>query len=589
MPHKDKTMDISRVFRNLVTNQYMPDFDYAGSAFSFKTVFGVQAAFSYCICECGFKLEYLDFITQSGEIDERKYESVLQCMIDGRCPHVSQVSTEFVKESRIYAIHIAVAVGTSNAFVDGLSRLPIRYGALYRLDPYEVALLKNSKDKETMTAVRECFHKKDNYQIRLVSAERSIHDPNKLTLKPEKVLDFLSRIENVSLLKSYLSGQDEASIFTCKDDMFRLSLANNLEEELGMDNFLAKFDKFLQYVSENTIWTILYYDKAEVLDAILPSLTNILKDEKAILEELHQICSIFQSKKSMEVLQKHGLGIPEDFEMSSIDKILKLEYLLTIRPQILKDEIARLILQTQKLDDYVQLPRLRVYILSYNRLFRVADDPEVLRKLLDCVDDVNVSLPYGRTPLVDLLSLSSQSGRCPYITISETVTLRQMAELYIFENPTIESRDTAVNTGYGGDEKLFEQNTDRCFSNFDFRLIGSYKMDGKQHSLFGHDHQDDFALNFIVPLLLECGFPLLSYGLQMPLEHRKLHPAEKDYIQRYMCTTRSLKVGCRNALRKHFQGRKIHKFVEQSELPSSVDDFLLLRSLLKCVPVALLR
>ena len=48
-------------------------------------------------------------------------------------------------------------------------------------------------------------------------------------------------------------------------------------------------------------------------------------------------------------------------------------------------------------------------------------------------------------------------------------------------------------------------------------------MDGQKHSLFGHDDPDDFALNFIVPLLLECGFPLKAYDLQLPLKHRNLH------------------------------------------------------------------
>ena len=114
-------------------------------------------------------------------------------------------------------------------------------------------------------------------------------------------------------------------------------------------------------------------------------------------------------------------------------------------------------------------------------------------------------------------------------------------------------------------------------------------MDGLKHSLFRYENTDDLALNFIVSLLLDCGFTLESDALRIPLECRNLHLHEKEYIKRYMSIPRSLKGCCRDSLRQHFQGRKIHKFVEQSKLPRSVEDYLLLRPLLKCIPANLLR
>ena len=584
-------MDIPTVFRDLVTNKHMPEFDYAGTSFTFQTVFGFQTTFSYCICECGFQHEYLDYIQQPGGIDEEKYEAVLQCILDGKCPHVSEVPNEFLRETSIYAIHIAVAVGTVDALVDNLQRLPIRYGALYHLDPYAVALLKNNNDMDTMSAVRECFRRKDNYQIKFVSAERSVHEPNSIFLTSEKVLDFLSKTKNDTLLKSYLIEQEEGSIFTCKDDIFRLSLANNLERELGLDKFLETptFNTLLQNLSENTIWTILYYDKSDVLDTILPSLKNILRVESGILQEIHQMCYVFQSKMCIEVLETHGFGIPAHFEMLQIDIILKLVYLLTNRPQVLKDEIFRLILQTPKVQDNVPLPKLKLYFHCYNRISRIVKDPAVLRKLLDNVSDVNIKMQHDKTPLVDLLNLQCRTLQETNLTISQAVALRQMTEFYIFENPIIDLRDTTVNKAYEVDVQMYKQCTGKQFHMLDFALHGTYRMDGKRHSLIGHDDANDVALDFVVPLLLECGFPLQSNGLQIKLYHQQVHPDEKEYIQRYIRTPRPLKVSCRDVLRKHFQGRNIHEFVRKSKLPRSVCNFLLLRPLLKSIPAGLLR
>ena len=90
-------------------------------------------------------------------------------------------------------------------------------------------------------------------------------------------------------------------------------------------------------------------------------------------------------------------------------------------------------------------------------------DAEVLRKLLDWGNDVNIILPNDRTSLVDLLQLQSRQYPVSYVTaISEIVTHRQMAELYlyIYENPTITRSNTAVSKGYGANEKLHKQKPD---------------------------------------------------------------------------------------------------------------------------------
>ena len=94
--HIDRN-NVEKVFRNLVTNNYMPDFDYVGTKFAFQTVFH-KDLYSYCLCRCGYEHEHFDYISStSEEINKAKFDDVLTCILDGKCPHTSQVPSEYVK------------------------------------------------------------------------------------------------------------------------------------------------------------------------------------------------------------------------------------------------------------------------------------------------------------------------------------------------------------------------------------------------------------------------------------------------------------------------------------------------------------
>ena len=73
-----------------------------------------------------------------------------------------------------------------------------------------------------------------------------------------------------------------------------------------MINFLLSLTNFSK--NFRSIWTILCFDKPKVLDALLPSLKNMLQDNVKFLDELHHMCHIFQSHECMKVLKIHGLG-----------------------------------------------------------------------------------------------------------------------------------------------------------------------------------------------------------------------------------------------------------------------------------------
>ena len=100
------------MLRNLIIGKYMPKFDYLKTKFTFRTVF-YRDSFSYCICDCGIHHEYLDYIDDSGDIDEGIFNRVVACIDKGQCPHVSNVDSKFVTNAQLSPLHVIAASGSS--------------------------------------------------------------------------------------------------------------------------------------------------------------------------------------------------------------------------------------------------------------------------------------------------------------------------------------------------------------------------------------------------------------------------------------------------------------------------------------------
>ena len=216
-------MDIKTVFRNLVTNQYMDDFDYDGTEFSFQTVFHMDTVFSYCLCTCAFEHEFVAYITEKGTIDEEKYEKIVKCIIDGKCPHVSLVTKDFVKETNIYGIHIASVVGTIKAFTHNrytMADLP-KHTSLYHADPYALALL-NKNARLAMSYLSPC----DTSTKYLIRANHITDDKSTVHFEAEELADFLARTENLGLLEHYVF----AEMISYDGNLFQVSVLHNMEK-----------------------------------------------------------------------------------------------------------------------------------------------------------------------------------------------------------------------------------------------------------------------------------------------------------------------------------------------------------------------
>ena len=106
-------------------------------------------------------------------------------------------------------------------------------------------------------------------------------------------------------------------------------------------------------------------------------------------------------------------------------------------------------------------------------------------------------------------------------------------------------------------------------------------MDAKEHCLFSGEN---FALNFILPLFIECGFPLrrnLTDSILLNEDlNEKLHPAETEYLIKSLECPRSLQLCCRDSLRRHFKNGQIHRYMSISNVPSKIEDFVLLKTVL---------
>ena len=107
-------MDVRDIFRKLTTNKYIPDFDYKNYKLSFQTVF-YTCNYKYCCCPCAFDHEWLTYISDEPQVDEELYTKVEANLLAGKCPHVDDVISDYVRETTVYGIHIAAAAGTEKA------------------------------------------------------------------------------------------------------------------------------------------------------------------------------------------------------------------------------------------------------------------------------------------------------------------------------------------------------------------------------------------------------------------------------------------------------------------------------------------
>ena len=203
-------------------------------------------------------------------------------------------------------------------------------------------------------------------------------------------------------------------------------------------------------------------------------------------------------------------------------------------------------------------------------------------------------------------------------------------ELLLYENISPAENGSEVQTAI----RLYNlndattQDTSDLFSMLDMsmRISGDVKMPQSDHFIqpgtYVMDatlHNDVFAST--LPLLIEAGFKYSVSALRDLVEsfedcsapdnsqtssaefsdviyvrrapralcsHKELsinHEHVKEYLERCSSEPRPLMLRCRDVLRTRFPGRQIHRYVSVMDIPERISDFLLLKSILRRLPL----
>ena len=624
-------MDVQKVFRNLVTNQYMPEFDYEGTQFSFRTVFHLSNH-AYCACVCCYEHEYLDYISDQGEIDEEKYNRVLQCIVDGECPHVNQVPEEYVEETSISTLHLAEAVGTIQAITgEPLYSRNVLYfiarspAALTSVNPIALASLHNNTATASIPGFIIDLLQVVNYGMR--TREK---DSNEIYIEQTKLVELLAKQGNLPFSVKYLRDNGICHLKHVTDTL-QLSFKHKLSnlQELILDSIECFVQDNSQDLGRYNLVQHNLQDLGEICQLAIiwnqPEVLNLILaiDKEHVLRQysqnkynkmLSKMCHAFQRYECIDVLLKYGILIENvsfrnDYELMKWLLRKSWQYSVNMKkvfsmghntvPNLLAPDTLGNSNRQQDDQQYSVFHHYHEVIYKYD-IDKVMTEPRhscptysedvthVLSFILDNGLDINVrDSKTDSSPFEDFLSRFPPMLGYHCHHLQYYMQYRQIAEVYIYGNPDLNQKKP-VTAALRTDADLYNSNYFKAdwhlFTTFAGRGI-PVKMDGKEHAIFGHDDKASFALNFMAPLLVECGFTISTEAMRdFEKSQESLHPAQVEYLKFCLQNPRTLELCSRDVLRKHFRGRLIHKFVEGSELPQEIKDYILLKPLLKSVP-----
>lgn len=548
-------MEVKSIFRNLATNQFLPELDYIDFKFSFQTVF-YKSLYSHCCCPCAFQHEYIEYVSNTGMVNEEIFETVLNNIVNGKCPHVDDANEVHVRETSIYAIHIAAAVGTEEAIKILLDNYQIRRGEILRLSPYRSAVLKaqyNIIDLFTQAIPKL-------YTDSLSSVGSKVMYPSTLekgrnTVKIEWIttLEYSVRTRNMRLLNCILSPNVLHRDLNKALEFFFQNSSTYVENLLF--GYLRAFNSNEE---EKHLWlgcitAAILYDKPEVLDKVLKichSKTDRTKPFIYLTTDLLKLVNLLGRHNCCDVIKK--------YDIDPFSHLTVVKHLLT---------------SCIEFND----PRneMDCVLDKFSQVFELKSDAYVLLEILFGQEPLQfdkVKKFLGNVTWINMELILTESLSYRYLFMPN---FRKIFELMLFENPCQELCPSVVKNAFVLD-KIIEKSGKMNVADY----TGEYIMDCKEHAIFGSVGKAGYALNFLGPVLLESGFPCSTQDLQMALQSRPQSNDELAYIQSYLNTPRSLAVCCRTVLRRHFKRRQIHSYVETAEIPELLKDFILLRPIL---------
>ena len=557
-----ENLDTRETLRRLATNTPIRGFSY-GEQFKFQTLF-YQSSYSYCCCPCAYEHEYVTYISDKGEINEEILDNIVNCILKGLCPHVMTFMQnrryEYVSDTRILAMHIAAAVGTApkNRYLYNLES-----SAIFGLYPEEIAMFHNNTKfvKEHIKQLRSVNSQLENEASRLHYATRLTGDEYIVSFKYITQTEFCIKNENRQLLQLVLDP------FWTQHCLKALQHCFTDPGLADMQTDIMDYLKILgsQFLSECAVFAIACDN-----DSALKCLLDILKTRKYaddLTIELPNICTVLGKDRQMKILSEYGYKGRRFANHHFYLHYLRKNFAETYYDQIKAAFDAIPTSQEKSAIDTVYNNCHRGGLTPvHNAVFDLK--PRELEILLQMGADMNIKSKLEETPLIQHLR------KVEWWYVLNVKKFRKVLAILLYENPDVELNISAVEDGIKMDEFI---KTRVSFQTF--KISGTYVMDGQEHSLF--TAKDGYALNFIAPLLIECGFIYTQSILTAALE-RQLDSTELDYFRHYLNNPRSLQMSCRDVLRKHFKTRGIHKFVSHlaSNIPEKIQDFILLKHVL---------
>ena len=259
---------------------------------SFLTIF-YRSAHSYCCCGCGFENEYFDYISKTGEINERMYNKIVNSILKGACPHVGTVDDKYTRESSIYAIHIAAAVGTEGAIKDYLNNFREVFGGLFKLTPYRIAVIREKLNVVSLfQGTIQTIFSNPVVGINLINSYRSSEDKNRIMIEQVSVPLYCIRKSNRDLLKSVLNpfiqyvniNKAFEMVFKCNLREMQCDLIQYLREVLSGSNTLLR----------DCCVSAIVYSQTRVLDSILTLYMSYPSNPSAL--QMAETCSALKTK-----------------------------------------------------------------------------------------------------------------------------------------------------------------------------------------------------------------------------------------------------------------------------------------------------
>ena len=557
----------------------MPAFDYVNHKFSFQTVFHESYYFYRC-CSCAYEHEYMDYITDTGDIDKDMLERVLENIMNGKCPHVDDAPPESINETYIYGIHIAVAIGTEKVIESHMNDILRRHGRIFKQNPLSLALLKNNVRSIELFHEIDCNSRESDtvdlgspFNNEMFYGTRSVADKHLVKFEFLPSIGVCVRKKNAALLKSVLDTRFEFKAITLQRAL-EIAFEDNLA---GMqENILQCFKKINNdhvnwiYCVESTI----IFDQPRLLAQVLKHYKQVYSTHRwyEFSKRMFAATSyLYKRIKCKNILRRHKM-LPQNSDHCTLcDKMKSFKRILRKLPdENLKTELKNAIKRRPFEDTYTKVwqplaehVHKQSPLCSYLSTYDLKS--EVIEVLIDEGDDVDATDSNGNTPLITLISEDRYRAE-----------FRNALEMLVYENSSKDLNKTAVSVAINTDIKLHKEVVGYSFA---YNLPVVCVMDGKAHSVYGYDGEV-YALNFTAPLLIECGYHVTRDTLLEALD-KPLHPAELKYFQQCLDTPRSLQVSCRDALRRKYKGREIHRYVKTINVPGKLADFILLKPVLR--------